>query len=130
MKRNRYIFYIKVYASGTQQVSSFSHSGFTNQVVHILGQCHGSGNLKWFKGLLHEALESGEKKLVSINTLVMYVDRDVSEIGYEGEEDQMDTVATSEILEYVDDAIEFVLKYENGDIPGLDPPDYVTNKKK
>ena len=129
MKKNRYFFFIKVYEDGRQQVSSFSHSGFTNHVLDILGQCQGSGNLKWFKGLLHEALESGERKLVSINTLVMHVDRDVSEIGYEGEEDQMDTVATSEILEYVDDAIEFVLKYENGDIPGLDPPDYVTNKK-
>jgi len=126
----RYRFFVQVHDDGSQIIGSFSHSSFTRNAVLILDQNSSVARLNWFRGLVVEAFESKEKKTVWINTLVLHIHKENCQIGYEGEEDEFDTAITSEIIQYIDDAIIFVTKYENGDIPGLIPSSFNDAKSK
>ena len=81
---------------------------------------HDTSQLEWFREYVQDARSKRVRTEVTYNDLQMHVTGDKFELGELGE-DKLDEVETDQILEYINDAIEFINNYNGGKIKGLIP---------
>ena len=122
-----YHFYLRIFVNGNQAMSSFFMNEKINSLIHIIDQLgHNRGELLCFKEMLNDAITRGQRTFVGYNDLSTYVNKETIDIGRSGfKKEDYQSIDTSKVFEYIDEAVKFLDMYNTGGIPGIIP----TSKK-
>ncbi len=122
-----YHFYLRIFVNGNQAMSSFFMNEKINSLIHIIDQLgHSRGELLSFKEMLKDGVAKGQRTFVGYNDLSTYVNKETIEIGRSGfKRKDYQSVDTTKVFEYIDEAVEFLDMYNACGVPGIIP----TSKK-